>query len=171
MFSFCVNVINYPPTLYRMPAPCAVLMSKPRCSGNGGGRQLHRQVQPQERRKELARSYPSVGKGRPLHTIVHKKVSFAFVLMCFYLQLMLLIAFSCRWPCYLSIWFCPCNIILRSFLGSLRKSIFGSWKISLNWRNYFSFILFNISSPNATFKSWKDWISSVIVNPTINHEL
>merc|ERR1719225_2179843 len=72
MFSFCVNVINSP--LYRMPAPCAVLMSKPRCSGNGGGRQLHRQVQPQERRKELARSYPSVGKGRPLHTIVHKKV-------------------------------------------------------------------------------------------------
>merc|ERR1719225_601964 len=72
MFSFCVNVINSP--LYRMPAPCAVLMSKPRCSGNGGGRQLHRQVQPQERRKELARSYPSVGKGIPPHTIVHKKV-------------------------------------------------------------------------------------------------
>ena len=148
-------------------------MSKPRCSGNGGGRQLHRQVQPQEGRKELARSYPSVDQGRPLdgHDIVHKKVSFAFFFMCFYLQLMLLIAESCSWPWYLSIWLCPCNIILRSCLGSPRKSIFGSWKISFKWRNYFSFILFNISSPNATSKSCKDWVSSVIVNPTINHEI
>ena len=100
-----VLMSSTPPPLYRMPAPCAVLMSKPRCSGNGGGRQLHRQVQPQERRKELARSYPSVGKGRPLdgHDIVHKKVSFAFFFMCFYLQLMLLIAESCSWPWYLII--------------------------------------------------------------------